>query len=212
MKYDIIHLNGFMYAVDKDKKTWGKIAYNKDKNIIGYVNSHPKYEEEGFEIVATNDPALEDLPLLPAVEENVPLEGFNEVWSEVVNHADTTLFTRIGMQEFTNSIKKSWKAGYKAGKAKQFTEEDMEKAFLAGERWEDKNQAISRGEIPTFPEATFIEDFLESLKPKPIAVELEMEDWRGDGEDPDIGNHAKHLVVPKVDSTNHVIVKQWIWN
>jgi len=67
--------------------------------------------------------------------------------------------------------------GYKAAQEKGcYTEEDMEKAFLAGEKWEDRNQSIDRGEITSFPDALNVHDFIDSLKQPKKLVAIEIND------------------------------------
>lgn len=204
MKYNIIHLNGFMYAVDD--KIGYKIApeevyYNAFEKTITKASSYGY--GKWLIVIATNDRSL-NLPLLPTVEEDISFKGFNEVWAKVVEHVDTTLFTRIGMQEFTQSIKKVWEAGYKATKAKQFTEEDLKDAMKVAMK-----QASSGS---SFEDRDFINRHIQFLTPKPIAVELETKVLITDGT---YNGRTENEYVPmefvKTDSTNYVIVKQWYY-
>lgn len=187
MKYEIIHLNGFMYAVPDSVKEY---VERTKHNILSS-------EAMKGQIVATNDPSL-NLPLLPAMEEDVEklaLSFYPEI--KHLNQASHTdiekqIGKRIGFTE-----------GYKAAKAKQFTEEDMKKAYLSGyQRHEDQNlDMISlRGKnTPT------TEQWLKSLKPLPIAVELGMQVITGKG-------HGKRETkILKIDENNFVNVLKWVY-
>ena len=76
-----------------------------------------------------------------------------------------------------NEIIEAVKYGYSLAQAKQFTEEDMRKAFQAGQEL-GKNDAlfnctdrISRHEYESTPDE---DDFINSLKPKVSSIEIEM--------------------------------------
>ncbi len=176
MRYDIIHINGFMYAVDREvlvlknnyfilKAGEKMILREEEKEIDNHVY-HKNFFGSMFigKVIYTNDPSL-GLPLLPEIE-NVDFTGFNESWNEVISHVDTTLFDKKSMDIFTKSIKSVWENGFKAAKAKKFTEEDVRNAYRNG---------FHRGGS-SFPEDYFTEnEQIDYLTPKPVAVELEIE-------------------------------------
>lgn len=233
MKYDIIHLNGFMYAVDKKKDPNNdEIGMFEDENECWLQEwwNHVKWSPNTYKIVATNDPSL-GLPLLPAVEEDelsLYIE-FEEAALEVSKSIlqDSNVF--YPQSPFTPEQKSElrlqrlkdigiWQkvTGYKAAKAKQFTEEFLEKIRdLVDELpvdWTgtgDPKQGI-KDELDWRKRWN---SHIESLKPKPVAVELEME--IDDSIEPiSTGNYPRdedYAWKLKVDSTNHVNVKQWYY-
>lgn len=214
MKYNIIHLNGFMYAVDKAKRVPNQDEwfYNLVTNTIHQLKEVP----EGFLeisnrkiglwtiLIASNDPSL-NLPLLPTVEE-ISFKGFNEVWHRLIMSIPP--LNRTNVIQFTEEAKNIWKAGYKAAKAKQFTEEDLKDAMKVAMK-----QASSGS---SFDDRDFINRHIQSLTPKPIAVEFKTETicYCGHTTTCDCGQEPDKPFVktPKTDSTNHVIVKQWYFN
>lgn len=200
-RYDIIHLpDGFMYGIDKEALSNSKpILGNKIINFIG------KETVQFRNIIFTSNPSL-GLPLLPDIEEDI-----KSIAKRVLN---PRFFETIQGGEMH-----CFKAGYKAASAKKYTEEDMKQAYIEG-AWDmicaDEDTAATpllelklEGKAPNGAYNPSWNEFIQSLSPKPIAVEVEMEDWRGDGEDPNIGNKAIHLIILKLTPDNKVQVKQW---
>ena len=212
MKYNIVHLNGFMYAVDKTTikpplNTWiYQIDIPLDKRpIMRNVNGL----HDAWRVVATNDPSL-GLPLLPDVEENWFILA-KEEWEESKKvmekmHQPTS-------QEQQAFFFSGFSFGYKAAKAKQFTEDDMRNAHMTGSisslNW------IKNGIEEEYNHVVKAENYIQSLKPKPIAVELEMktlyleEDSNNYTHEKDDISGSKDFL--KVDSTNHVNVLKWYY-
>ena len=191
-KFDIISLNGFMYAVDRDIKM-GDICRFKhpmqpddmadfsEKHIIQdlHHSDYKPYEvrtnngfgpkEAYFKIVATSDPSL-GLPLLPDVEENWFILA-KEEWEESKKvmekmHQPTS-------QEQQAFFFSGFSFGYKAAKAKQFTEDDMRNAHMTGSisslNW------IKNGIEEEYNHVVKAENYIQSLKPKPKFIWLVLE-------------------------------------
>lgn len=174
-KYDIIHLNGFMYAVEKytfvDIGEVG-LAKTKDNSILigkisrklgaglSEINSVPCHRPA--KVIATNDPSL-GLPLLPEIEEDI-----NNIFEKASksNLFENDLIYNIGNKPEAYYIaKRIFIEGYKAASAKKYTEEDLRKAFLEGWNHEDGGEKLL---THTWQE------LLQSLNPLPIAVEIEV--------------------------------------
>ena len=202
MKYELIHLNGFMYAVDDipDKPYIGPyiICWPSSKKELFNSHNAIAYSRRNisYMVIASNDPSL-GLPLLPAVEEDVERLAYksaNKLLSEFIHPKDVKKISQL------------WIDGYKAASAKQFTEEDMRKAIELSREDYVKDVIDIRHPI----------EIIQSLKPKPIAVELEMtrkcalnkSDCFGFQEMlPDCGCQW----IPAVDENNYVKVKQWYY-
>ena len=218
MKYNIIHLNGFMYVVDKAKRVPNQDEwfYNLVTNTIHQLKEVP----EGFLeisnrkiglwtiLIASNDPSL-NLPLLPTVEEDIEHLATEIVrkgggWEHL--YINNKLIHKqppnpTGFWRDVNNVI----AGYKAASAKKYTEEDLKDAMKVAMK-----QASSGS---SFEDRDFINRHIQFLTPKPIAVELETKVLITDGT---YNGRTENEYVPmefvKTDSTNHVIVKQWYFN
>lgn len=222
--YNIIHLlDGYMYMVDKEADTlnqwivqeqWdagdgtmigGNIGQRivTDKNpelfkeyynmVFGHSwdrlvsNAH---KEHTWTIIATNNTKF-NLPLLPEID-NIEQLANNCAEEENKYNLDKVR-TKI------NFIK-----GYKAAKAKKYTEEDIWKIWIAGRKFQSHNG-------PDFKE------FIKTLSPKPIAVELEIQtDWKEHtkiymesfGDNPEDFKFEPKL---KLDENNFVNALKWIY-
>ena len=146
-----------MYMVDKstDKpplNVWIWQINLSNNNVMKNVNGL----HACWQIIASTDPSL-GLPLLPPIEEKIDYKGFNEVWIKFI-HSIPPL-NRTNVVQFTDEAKNIWKEGYKAAKAKRYSEEDLEKALVM------KNMGYGK------------EFIIQSLNPLPKQVEVEMEDF-----------------------------------
>lgn len=197
--YDIVHLpDGYMYVVD-DKE----IPYNPNGGTNGNficlheIKEHP---EDAFvknvgnckgcrTIITTNNPTF-GLPLLSEIEENI-----DQIYG---NYCRENPEERIVYNDFEH--------GYKAAKAKQYTEEDMRKAYQSGKRSEYEGAKN---------DDSWFNGFIQTLSPKPIAVEIEMIYDYSDMEEHCEGGTLPSAVYGelqlKLTNNNEVIVKQWIY-
>lgn len=197
-KYDIISLNNHLYMVDgTDIKEgeWGVFkAFGDAKVKKAFSDSVSGIYRK---ILASTDTTL-GLPLLPKVEEETDWEyAFSVVFPAIKNVA----------KHDADNLKDGFMEGYKAASVKKYTEEDIIKLLKYIREYEDFYQLVDEELLHIFvPSYT-----KEHLTPKPIAVEVEIEDWRGDGEDPEIGNHRKDLIFPKTKD-NIVVIKKWIYD
>lgn len=198
MKYNIISLNGFMYAVDKEARpkkdqwvfeTHNPIVESVCQTLRDYTDQDNTTDKV---IIFSNDPSL-NLPLLPAVEEDVQ--------QLVDNKFKGTAGKEVGI------AKAAFIQGYKAASSKQYTEADVRKAFKAGRNW-GRAEVIeyhggSENENPN------CDEYLQSLKPTPVAIEVEMVNKQKP-----INYHRDLWVddfIPVVNENNFVKVNQWIY-
>lgn len=89
--------------------------------------------------------------------------------------------------------------GYKANKAK-YTEEDMKKLYLG--TLQNIGTSVKQSDMPTW------EQVLQSLKPKPIKVEVEIKEQSDEIDI--IYTDGDYSIVPKTVN-NIVQVKRWIY-
>lgn len=185
--YPIISLNGEMYMVDPKahikKGEWYIFSFDGVVQLYNQANEQSEYY---FKIIATTDKSL-GLSLLPSIEDEMYMG----------------LKTRPGMLGLDEKEHEAFLSGYRlAASKKQYTEEDMRQAYAEGILNQQKRSLYGNFE-------QFINS-LESLKPIPTAIEVEMY------EDTDNGNPAFGGYdcpnVPKVDKQNYIIVKKWIYD
>lgn len=189
MRKDIIHLNGHMHVIDNESKLMpGDVT-------LGLMGK----------IIATTDPSL-GLPLLPAIEENTLQQLVDELPVDWLG----TGGLGSNPDKEAEDWKKRWDVAYKAAKAKQYTEEDMRKAFIAGRKFQQGGKSAKEQPERNEPDFT---DFIQYLNPKPVAVELEMKDiggeeWMGDNENGE--PFWNEILIPRVEN-GFVKVKQWYY-
>lgn len=102
-----IELKGFDYYVS-DEKVTGKLGYNLESNCLEFFCSHPKYDESGNRIVATNDPNIGRPKVIDEVY-NISIELGQEVYIG-------------GNYDFENGVRKGYN---KAKETYRYTEKDM---------------------------------------------------------------------------------------
>jgi hypothetical protein len=172
MKFELIYLNGFAYAVDKENQR----PPCKDGAICFAHKTKPcdscgRYQ--GWPIIATTDPSL-NLPLLPAVEEdnvfNCILTATREKGWKYYYTDDNGLNQHSKFFKIESECRAEAKT--KIASPKQFTEEDIRKAFKSGINW-------GRADVGEFyggaeNERPDCDEYIQSLKPKPVAVDIEM--------------------------------------
>jgi len=73
-------IDGFQYYITNQKVT-GKIGYNSDTNQIEFFASHPKYDESGKRVIATNNPFI-NLPLIINIEETLAKDAYPDWYTE----------------------------------------------------------------------------------------------------------------------------------
>ncbi len=192
MKYDVIHLNGEQYAVDKEAQIDQKDLFISQNSIyiFGELDKHG-IPSDSVKIVASSDKSL-GLPLLPPIEEDV-IELAEKTYPEATD-GNPHLISEHNKGQNTRRV--AFVRGYKAASQKKYSEEDMWKIYVAG------FQANEEKKKP-------LDDFktsLQSLSPKPIQVELEMEYEFDTGLEPAYGD-----LIPKVNEDNFVTVLKWIF-
>lgn len=111
--------------------------------------------DEKGDILATTDHSL-GLPLLPKIEEYISDDSINQIAAD------------LGYRMLPEDLREGILAGYKAASAKKYTEEDLRKAFEAGQTYEFNLQKYKGELVP-------IDRYIRSLNPKPIQVEIEIE-------------------------------------
>lgn len=200
--YDIVHYNGFMYAVDKEAiitNGWKGIAYKTDvkRQIFEHFYTTNTWYDDARMVVASNDPSL-NLPLLPSIEEDIEKLATN-YWKNFKNE--------MSWVDDLNDITQAFKEGYKAASAKKYTEEDIRKAFREGRDFEASIQNTGYDDEEVMDE----EQFIQSLNHLPIAVEVEMypiyeDKWIGEMVVP---VHVDNVLL--VDENNFVKVIKWIY-
>ena len=196
MRHELIHINGFMYAVGDIPNAPYIICWPSGKQEVhnsnnGIANSRRRMS---YRIVATNDPSL-NLPLLPAVEED----------------ADIAALKILGKAFEGTVYSDYWRSGYKAASAKEFTEEDVENAMFKIADW-----VLNNIGNPNPESKKEVDKIIQSLRPKPVAVELETGKYCVKDSDceglidifADCPNCEERI---KVDENNFVKVKQWYY-
>jgi hypothetical protein len=197
-KFDIVHIDGYMHIGKSLVKSEDFPYIVLEKLVDGewclwqVDNGNDWDEKNQLTIVASNKPSL-GLPLLPSVEVNIDQLAREDAEIVCGGGAGVSPVARhvIG---FVN--------GYKAAKAKKYTEEDMVNLYN-----------LATGEM----EGTGFVRIMDVINPKPIAVEIEMENYNAR---PDLGNfliQSDGSVGPlimqrvKVDENNFVKVVNWIY-
>lgn len=236
--YPIIHLNGFIYMVDEKE-----IPYNPNGGTNGLFICLSEIEQNkqhgvklGDEkycsplvtnvgncsacriILASNDPSL-GLPLLPDIEEDIEQLALS-IYPEIKH------LTQASNTDIEKQISKriGFVKGYKAAKAKGYTEEDMKDIVLCAP---DKQCVDEAGSFENW-----FKRYLQSLNPLPIAVEVEMDidnPCPKCGKDNTHGNYdyskpntplidtlcnecgTVFLPIPKVDENNIIQIVKWIY-
>lgn len=199
-----------MYAVDNEQR--GKKGWNWDfilgrkKHLSGDYPSHSMEWNAGRLIIASNDPALKELPMLPDVEEDDGKLAADKEFKLTEEFANTIRDEdeKEGMLHSIRVMRRNYLKGYKADSKKQYTREQVKKLLI-----EATNEAA-------YQESEFEEDeiekYLDSLDPKPIAVELEMEH-----ENYPLEENSKYTVIREdrpmklVVENNFVKVKRWVY-
>lgn len=198
MKLDKINYNGGEIWVDKEATlNVGDYYINNEDKVLLYQGCLPTYHYlNSVKVVAqsiTNPSYIDGVPFVEVGEDDEQIiSKFS--FQEIAYNNDLTV-------RELNAYKNGVVFGYKAAQAKQFTEEDMRKAFQAGQEL-GKNDAlfhatdrISRHEYESTPDE---DDFINSLKPKVSSIEIEMEVKLPNGLIPAImtGNDVSSFLVP----------------
>lgn len=197
--FDLIHLDRFMYTVDKEDKSFSvrdRGLYKKWKVGIVTDSNEDILEFEGelideydlWKIIATSNPELA-LPLLPDVEESTIMQLANEY---------AFCYPGEQLSEEFDIRATSYFQGARAAASKKYTERDMEKAFEAGRLrggWNRHGYA----KLPLDRH-----EFIQSLNKLPIAIKLKVYPAPPDNSDP-LG------YILNTDKNNTVILKQWIY-
>lgn len=187
-KYDIIHLlDGFMYGVDKEIILSRTTPYIQNGNQLHIEGSDSHGICDCVAVIMSNNPSL-GLPLLPDIEEDVVKLAKNSI--------DKSTLT-VEMDKLI--ALHAWIDGYETASAKKYTEEDMEAAVAFGitlERFKKDKGKLSDTEE--------FKGFIQSLSPKPIAVEVEM-----DAIPADLAPNGWDVFLKLIN--NKVVVKQWIY-
>lgn len=162
-QYPIVHLGNEMYMIDPTtddnfKRIWG------DKGYFGTM-------------LASTDKSL-NLPLLPAVEDNTHqrlthLAAFEQGFNFAHGIPSNEMYYRFNTW---------WKQNQVAASAKKWSDEDMRTAFEAGSNDTYECEANGKDKLCycrndnecSHRKYLTADKYLESLKPKPIAVEVEM--------------------------------------
>lgn len=191
-QYPIIPLNGKLYMVDETQSVSKGYRYWVNGEGSGYIGTFDS-SKYGWPLIASNDDSVSSLPKLPTVERK-PGHLAIEAWNEIASPEDAD-----GAPWYVDG----WARGYEAAKGEgKYSEEDMRRAFLQGQRGE--------GSTATY---MHFEDFLDSLNkhsiPTAVVVEMEyvIEDFSGSMNVPTYAD----VVTPKTDKDNTIIVKRWIW-
>lgn len=232
-RYNIIHLpDGYMYGIDKEAypikddtvflhglckiedELWrkgkyiGKIEYSNYPTYFDVkVNGDYRPIRQVTKIIFTNNPSL-GLPLLPYIEENtyqLAKTEYNKPNNKTAQFA---------------SWSHGFAAGYKAASKKRYTEEDMVAIYHLGHQVGMNTEIAIVKQFdtnpPKMPDVENIRDkYIQSLSPKPIAVEIVVEEliryevgmFTGGIVSEEAG---KITYKPKLID-NKVQVKQWIY-
>lgn len=201
--FDLIHLNGHIYAVDKEAlpiKEHPIYSSISNKILIEKHEYAGIKNETHWKVVSTSDPSL-NLPLLPPIEEDIKAlariqwELNDDKQEERIKRNEFGMTTRKLSPEIREKFFQSYftvfEQGYKAAKAKQYTEENLEKAF------------------DSYPQNSTFNDFKNFLNPLPKQVEIE---WVP--KDPYSYDSCNDFstYIPKVDANNFVTVKHWLYD
>lgn len=166
MIYDIIKVGDYLYAIDSSQigagdywqdKT-GDIQHDGGERMIYHAN-----KTGCKKIIASTDPFLNDIPLLPSPE------GQDDAEQLALKHYPYKNYNgkRIGIDDSHTgeALRGAYCNGYEDAKSKgQYSEEDMYAMFQAGREFElNKDQRDS---------LIGAEEALEWLKPVPIGVEI----------------------------------------
>lgn len=183
--FDLIHLNNHVYAVDKTVRKLNKGDWHiqQKDNKIGvwqYLLGSGETPLWYWKIIATTHKSL-GLPLLPEIEDDVTVLAEKRF--------------PIGDTDFNGLFQGGFVEGYKAAKAKKYTEEETRE--LCKKSWDAYHH-----------NDTFDEWWNENKKtdPLPKQVELEMEyDPTG------ITYHENDKAFKPKVKDGFVIVKRWIY-
>lgn len=194
--FTIVHLKNESYMIDKDAKIEAGDYVNDAFTGIKFVKNEPQahyyetYPWVGNKILASSDKEL-NLPLLPTIENDWEV-AYNRTFPKAY------LVGEKGMKD----IKDGFMEGYKAN-TKKWSDEDLRLVFGLGAA----NNANGK---PSF------EEVIKSLSPKPIGVEVEMEQlchqtgqlcgYPCNGED-----NCKESTYIKVDIDIFVKVVKWVY-
>jgi hypothetical protein len=189
MKYDIIHLNNHMYMVDKEIKIKHKgdwVVETHNPIVTAVVECLRTFESDtDLKVLASTDPSL-GLPLLPEIKEDAQELAYKHTEKLILSSGGRT-------QRWWGFIE-----GYEAASAKKWTDDDI----------------ITAIQLAKASTGWGISEILRFLKPKPIAVEVEMEEYSEDDTEHDEGGTLPGSVQsemrPKVVN-NIVIVRRWIY-
>lgn len=200
-------INGATCEVRKAKSKTTYYAYTD----INYCVDR----EDVVPILASTDTTL-GLPLLPKVEEEDILSKAEEIYPYVESHVIKAVAHNAGQ----DSRRIAWVRGYKAASVKKYTEEDMREAFIEGTNHGARyQQLIDNDDFVDADEMSIDKDFeklIQSLTPKPIAVEVEMLEYLSDFEYEAIESgqldyrKATVLTKPKTKD-NMVVIRRWIY-
>jgi hypothetical protein len=149
-------------------------------------------------VIATIGKRIEGIPLI---------ELPDEVEQLALYEAGYTSTEAMKGDDDAERTFESFKKGYKAAQSKgQYSEEDIRKAVDVGLSLSTVTDEPFTSKKFKITKESFVQIALNN-KRIPTSVTLEMDDWRGDGEDPEIGNHATHLVFPHIHNpeTNTII-------
>lgn len=199
-QYNIIPLNGFLYAVEKGIRSGATVSIQEWNGVMTIWDDFEPYAI----IIGSNDPSLKDIPQLPEIEENI-----------------IAALAKVGLDNPTAGEVYA----YKAASKNKYSEEDILEAIRKArmERYDSLEKKVVGFSYTK-------KEILESLTKQPTAIEVEMEvdadDKRNWYEDVPSGKYwedepippskdrlytnAKYLK-PKVDKDNRLIVKKWIY-
>jgi hypothetical protein len=189
MKATLIKENDFYYSLSKDNKIIAEIDGHPLKSITGKLSKQNCDEIFG---VVDVEKLAQDYAKSQCEDLHDELGKTGAEWGW-----ETAL-------DFKNGFNKAMELN----KDKQFTLEDMRRVIAYGENHRDMDE----GKVPY---QTFVE-FIESLQPTEIEVEVEMETKKqlvnGYENQPDnvIGFVAKykHMLVPKLDADGCLILRK----
>lgn len=226
-QYPIIKLGEHLYGVDKDADTLNQIIIQEkwdvgDGTIIGgeigrriindknpemfpdYYNlvSGPDFDkiignakkDHTWRVIATTDKSL-NLPLLPPIEEDI-----DESLEQLLGRSKKWYY-----EDTWNNIK----FGYKLASKKKYSEEDLLKYMeFRMLYWKEsiKKAEFKNHEHPfEAQEKAIHERAIQSLKPTPIAIEIEMNSWFKNGHD------GKIVVTTPKAKDGFMSIKQYIY-
>jgi len=198
--FPLIQIANKLYAIDKEAEIIGSSKYLAASDSSGICRKEilndrgievlllpsnkegfielPEMSKDWFPIICSQDETLE-IALLPNIEEDI---------EAIFNREPKELDLKF----------QSYAKGYKAAKAKQYTEKDIIKAI---------EMARETSPAPPHYPTHSSDKIIQSLSPIPTHVELEMDSfsqWKDDGK-----SHGRvETQFPKMNC-NFVIVKQW---